>query len=218
MLANRYSARSGKSVDEIKKMMDEETWLFADEMSLNHSTDSLIDTKRTTKKSDAIAAARANFAKIRLNDDAAAVAKELANCGLGCNLINFDEGDKMSDDIRAQITKDERKRVSAILALDTLGLDEEKAEEIKRRAISNGASVSDTIVEIHKALSVQMRTEAEIAAQVATGVMTDGLALGQSVGAINTTLDEGGRGNDKDKARATMRDIRMEMLKRRGLR
>jgi len=235
LTANRYSIRSGQSIEDIRSAMDSETWLFGSEIVDAGYADKLIEEETKQDKDEAIAQARAKFAKIvRIDDDVTAVAAELQACGMGCTLPKPDnKGETMDyseitasalsanapavvDEIKNEAIKAERERISAIVALDTLGLDEKKADEIKREAIANGASVADTIMSIHSALSEQVKAEAEAAAQVAAGVVADGVALGQTAGAINTTVTDG-QVDDEKKAAEKMAKMRAEHMSRKGL-
>lgn len=62
LLAKKYAERTGKSEKEIRKMMDDETWLFGDEMVAAGFVDAIIITDKPKDRAASIAEARAKFA------------------------------------------------------------------------------------------------------------------------------------------------------------
>lgn len=80
MLLKAYTSRSGKSIDEIKKLMDEETFFFGEEIVQNHFADELIDYNQEprTKNHEQ----RTNNHEQRTNkEESIALAKEsIKNC------------------------------------------------------------------------------------------------------------------------------------------
>ncbi len=66
MMSRAYSDRSGKSIDEIQKMMNEETWLFGSEIVESGFADEVIKTESTKDKDEALAFATTQFESTKL--------------------------------------------------------------------------------------------------------------------------------------------------------
>lgn len=64
LLANAYAARTGKTVEEIREMMDAETWFFGAEIAQAGFADSIIPGTTQTNKASALANARTRFSGI----------------------------------------------------------------------------------------------------------------------------------------------------------
>ena len=62
LLAKAYVAKTGKSIEDIRAMMDEETFLFGDEIVEEGFADEIISTKSDTDKETAVAIAQAVIA------------------------------------------------------------------------------------------------------------------------------------------------------------
>ena len=65
MMSRAYSNRSGKSIDDIQKMMDDETWLFGKEIVDEGFADQVINTENSKDKDEAIAFASTQFASTK---------------------------------------------------------------------------------------------------------------------------------------------------------
>lgn len=62
LMRKAYAARSGKSVDDIARMMDETTWLFGDEIRTEGFADEIIASPERTDEDETDAVARAQLA------------------------------------------------------------------------------------------------------------------------------------------------------------
>lgn len=59
MLSQKYVEKTGKSIDEIRKMMDDETYLFGNEIKESGFADEMVEAKEKTEKEEAVKTARA---------------------------------------------------------------------------------------------------------------------------------------------------------------
>jgi hypothetical protein len=64
-MSRAYASRSGKSIDDIQKMMDDETWLFGKEIVDEGFADQVINTENSKDKDEAIAFASTQFASTK---------------------------------------------------------------------------------------------------------------------------------------------------------
>lgn len=116
MLAQLYVKKSGKSLEEIKEMMDNDTYLFSDEIVSMGFADSIIDTDEEKNKATAMVASKEkmNTVKKAMEKEKLTVEdmeKNFAMCESGCNLETKNTGVNLDAMPETKLAENPNKRV-----------------------------------------------------------------------------------------------------------
>jgi ATP-dependent protease ClpP protease subunit len=110
MLAKVYVNKTGKTSEEIHKMMDETTYMFGEEIVTEGFADSIIDTDGEKDQALAVEAAGLNFSKSMdaMKEEgltASQLADELKMCEKGCALASMPSSEKIENSNKGSTVK-----------------------------------------------------------------------------------------------------------------
>jgi len=199
IMAKTYSDKTGTTVSEIKKMMDNETWLFGDEIKAAGFVDDMVKSDDGKKdKSQALAAARLQFGAMAntaqkktdikaFREKAAAMAKEIpAKKNTAVSITNdTQKGDNEEMEIKSLADLKTANAAVYEEAVEKFGKDAVAKERERVKALydlkAKAKKVGDAVSLIDEAIA-DGRDVSSIATQVTEMV----LAAADSPGALDT--------------------------------
>lgn len=114
VIASRYVRRTGKTLSEVQKWMDDETFFFGEDMVAAGFVDEIIKADSDDDKASAMATAQAAFedAKTRMNADQVATRADMSLAAAMVSMIvqGFDTGAKLVDEPWDKTESEERWR------------------------------------------------------------------------------------------------------------
>ena len=209
IIAKTYSLKTGKPIAEIKKMMDNETWLFGDEIKAAGFVDDMVKSDDGKKdKSQALAAARLQFGAMAntaqkktdikaFREKAAAMIHEIP--AANTPVSNTQKNDKGDNDMEIKSLADLKTANAAVYkeAVDEISKEAVAKERERVNALAEfkvkAAKVGDAVSLIDEAIK-DGRDVSAIAAQVTDMI----LAAADSPGPVNASgvPDEANAEND----------------------
>ena len=209
ILAEKYAEKTKKSIEDIKKMMDTETYLFGKEIVEEGFADELIDKGQKAKKKDEIMA--------KLKPKVPKSGK--IEYGLVAKYLNpkkkeqkVEKDDKLDiQTIRADAIKKERERISALNAVQIVGIDEKTFQTLKNKAIESGQDEKEFIFALYQASLEQKAVEDAKREAMKQKAVEDAKNLAGFAGQIQTQGGEGEKIDQKKALEAKALEIAQKM-------
>ena len=208
ILAKAYIDRTGKSEEEIKQMMDDETFLFGQEILDNGFIDEIIQTGEKTESSNAVAYARLSVEECRastknhFNDDEVTKMVAILDKQVGVNQSSYTAS--------AQIKNSTQGKSMEYTKETFLALENTHAEAMKAM-MGERDSVKATLVEVNAKLATAEGVVAEYKAlkdkvEAKAKDMSEIMAMAYERGVDKATLLAMANADSLDKAKVALVD------------
>lgn len=192
IIRKAYKAVTGKTDEELQSDMDDETYLFGDEIQKYGFAQNIIEVSDEKNKNEATALAKESFkscmVKVKEKEGATNIAELAAALGVNPASAKIKdqneenskmvEADNKASEVNAEAVTNavaqERARTSGIMALNG-------SQEIKMDAIAKGLSVGDCAIEINKHVEAKLdeqKKSFETSADALNGNVTSAEASG----------------------------------------